>query len=643
MKIPILHIYNKTPIILKIIVLILLCWFAQILFIYQSVNWGWSWDDWRWLFYYDAHQGNNLSNFFAIKNDIGSIHPLQQTYYIGLLKEVFGFNQAAFQMITLLFKSLAALSIGWLVYRFTKDKIFTFLTIFFFIIFPSTAGLLYILTGLNYLIVVFMSFSIYFYIRSVKINKKEILLSSLFFFLALCAGPARAYILLPIPLIMELVRLKKSFHPFVFLTRLAIFYLPLFLLRSNQGAFDPTTEIFTRLIQINSGNLYTLTLPFQELSTLFIDQHILNNILTFGRSLIPFISSNIARFMILNSFFIIASSFLGFIFKGKQKMYSFVLKTIFPTLVLEIIFYILGQFGIHNGRIAFNDPQGQTYWYAPFDSTIYQASLGGYIFLLGGVLSLEWWESKDNSVQKITLLGWFWAVFSIFLLFITNYRYEMIAESIDRYTTISSVGAIVFVAGIATLSFNELKKIKQIKLKLLLIYFLSLVILVVTYWDYKYMDEYFADYGFNEHQGDSMRMISATTQNIIYKRFLSKFGRDNLTKPAILYIDGEGNIFNQSSFSEPIKYRIYYDENANLIRNNCKIVITDIKELKKAYAIKNGEKGFLYETSCVDPKFGVIGQTVFYPLSNFYAYRIENKEFIDIKDDTLLQLDSISK
>lgn len=238
-------------------------------------------------------------------------------------------------------------------------------------------------------------------------------------------------------------------------------------------------------------------------------------------------------------------------------MWSFVLKLMVPTLILEIIFYSFGQFNIDNGKIAFNDFQG--------------------------------------------------------------------------YTFISSIGAVVFIAGIFTLSFKGLGKIKNLHLRLFSIsYFVEFF--MVAYQDYKYLNRYYSD--FNNHYGDSARQVSAFNQNIMYQHFLIKFGRENLKKPAILYLDSKGIIFNQSSFTEPIIYRIFYDENTNLIRNNCKVVTSDIKILEKAYTVYNGEKGFLYDTPCVG-ELGLKPQTVFYPLTSFYAYKIQNKEFIDIKDEIL--------
>lgn len=236
----------------------------------------------------------------------------------------------------------------------------------------------------------------------------------------------------------------------------------------------------------------------------------------------------------------------------------------------------------------------------------------------------------------ITCLGWLWAVFSEILLYLTNSWSNMILESNDKYILICSAGAVIFVAGLITLAFEKIIKLRNTAFKTFTILLLTSAIILVGWKDYKYMNNYY--YRWNEGEGGS-----GYWQDTMYKQFLNKLGRENFKKSIFLYIDTGANIgqFNTGSFVNPMRYRIYYDENGNLIRDNCKVVTRDIKDLEKAYVVQNGEKGFLYDTPCVDAKIGVVGQTVFYPLSNFYAYKMENKDFIDIKEETLSQLDRV--
>ena len=613
------------------ILLILLVWVVHVFFHPHIVQSGMQGDDWWWLFYYDTHKASQLSNFFTIKYDLGSPHPLQQMYYIGTLRNIFGLNQTAFQLTTLLFKSLAAVSAAYLVFKLTKDKLFAFLVIFFFIIFPSTAGLFVIVTGLNYLIFAFICFSIYFYLQSVK-DKKYILLASLFFFLALSAGPARAYLLMPVPFIVELVRLVRKFRPFVFIRRLIIFYfLPYVFLRINetQYQFNPMVGVFTRIRQITDGNLYTFSLPFQMFSTLFVDQSILKGM------------PNLLGFVVINLILFLLSIFLGFVIFSREKMKFFIAKIMFSTIALEIIFYVLALIHSNSGDIPFVDVEGNVYFHLALNPTIFQASIGGYIFILGILLILEWWKNqRENKILIVTVFAWIWSVISILILYLTNPWWSMIVLSNDRYIFSSSLGAVIFTAAIFTLSLKALEKIKNLKFRLLCFSIVGAIILLVAWKDYKALDQDY--YAFVERDGEAI----SYWENIMYRRFIDKFDRENLRKPALVFINDSQDVkFNGPQFIRQIIHRIYYDENDNLIRDNCKVVTTNIKDLEKAYTVYNGEKGFLYEyTICVDRNISSGGRyNIFYPLTNFYAYRIENKEFIDIKDEILGQLDEKKK
>lgn len=633
----------------KIPALILLIWVAHILFLNQPAKWGMNGDDWMMLFYWDSRLSVDLSNLFSVANEFGNIVYSAQIYYIGILRSIFGLNQTAFKLLDLLWKSLAAFSAAYLVFKLTKDKLLAALVVFFFIIFPSTAGVLsHVVLGPGYLTIAFMSFSILFYIHSAK-RERKILFASLFFFLALAVSPNRAYLLVPLPFFVEVVRMIKSFkssgflNPVLgFLNRLIIFYfLPFILLRSNPGAFEPTKELFVRLKQLTSGNLYTLSLPFQTISTLFIDQSILKEVIAWRKSLLPATNSYLGGFIVLNIILLFLSIALGVFITERRKVAGFVFKIMVSTLFLEIFFYLFGKFSSSNNMIPFKDFEGFTYWQAPFDPTIYQASIGGYIFILGLVLFLEWWRNqRDNKILMVTVFAWFWVISSETVLYLTNSWWNMVTESNDKYILICSIGAVIFTAGILTLSLQATARIKNLNLKTLVFSILIGITLLVSYKDYKYLNKYY--YYWNEGEGGSVFW-----QESMYQRFLAKFGKENLSRSIFLYIDNDKYvlpktqimIFHQGSFYNPIGYRVFYDENGHLIRGNCKVLTNDINTVKKAYTIYDGEKGFIYDTACIDPKRSTRGVRVFYPLSNFYAYRMENKDFIDIKDKILAELD----
>lgn len=638
---------NRTSLLFKIVLVVLLVWVIQVLFLNQVVKLGMNGsDDWGWLFHYETRKP--VDGLLLIKDDIGNPYDLQQTYSIGILKKIFGLNLVAFKLTHLLFKSLAALAMGYLVFKLSNSKLFAYLVVFFFIIFPSTAGILaHIVLGFNYLTFVFMSFSILFYVQSAK-QKKKILWASLFFFLALYAGTARAYLLLPLPLIVELIRLKMQFKPYLFIQRLVIFYFLPYLFFFNSpstfGRFQPGRGLTVRINQLTSGNLFTLALPFQMLSSLFIDQEILKNILDIGKVL-PFANSEFQRFFIVNFILLIFSAFLGFVVKGKLKMWSFVVTAILSQIILEVFFYFLYFSSSHITAsdcvkcIPFKSYEGFVSWLAPFNPSIYQAFVGGYFFIIGIILAFEWYKNqRDNKILLITVIAWLWSILTMVLLYLTSDWWSMVYSSIDRYILICSAGIVVFSAGIFTLCFRVLGQIKNSVLRWGFVALLTGAILLTSVSYYNLLDRFY--YGFNERGGSSFEQENA------YRRFLDKIGKENLKGSLLLYIDNgkyispktPSLIFNHGSFFSNIPERIYFDENNNLIRGGCRAVTDDLEVLRAAYSVKNGETGFVVDTECVNQTVFTNTRKVFYPLNSFYAYKMKGKEFVDIKDEVLALL-----
>lgn len=623
---------------LKILALVFFVWIAQILFLNQAARWGMNGgDDWQLLFYYDVARGYHPANFFTIINHLGTPYLWTQLYYLGALKSIFGLNQVIFKEIEILFKALAAFSLAFLVFKLTKNRLFAFLTIYFFIVFPSTAGVLSHV-GLmgSYLSIIFGCIFTFLYIQ----DPKKIYQISLFFFLALLASPPRAYLLLPIPFIVELIRLRKQFKVITFLKRLLIFYLPLILLvgKSNTSWFEPHKEFLMRIKQIMDGNLYTLSLPSQAISTLFIDKTILEEILEIGKKFLPFINPIVSGFLVINFILFLITSCLRVVIKGRKGIY-FVIKVMGIILLFEILFYFFGIMSLQDNNIIFYDLKGNQYWYESIYPSIYQVSLGGYIVALGIILIMAWWKNqRDNKLLMITCAAWLWAVFSETFLYLTNRWWMMIIESNDRYILLCSVGAVIFTAGILTLVINSINKLKILNFKSPLLLLTCLVILAIGYKDYKYLDFFY--YKWNEGEGGS-----SYWQNVIYQRFIDKLGRDNLKKSLFLYIERSGDIrFNEGSFVNPLRVgRMYYNEKGNFLRGTCKFFTDNLSIVKAAYITKDGEKGFAYNTTCVNSAIGQKEEVVFYTLDNFYAYRIHNKEFIDIKSEIMSQLIKIDR
>lgn len=610
----------------SIILLILITWIVQILYLNQVAKAGMNgWDDWQLLYYYDAERGSNPLQWFAIIQGLGTPYLWTQALYMGLLKDIVGLNLTAFKLVELLWKALAALSVAFLVFKFTKDKLFAILTVFFFLIFPSTAGVLQhnVLSG-GYLTIVFMCFFIYFYFQSTK-KPYKILLASLFFFLGLLACPPRAYLFLPVPLFVELYRLKNNFRLFIFIRRLFIFYFSLIFLQSNPGWFDPGREVIVRWRELIWGNFYLFSLPLQMVSSLFVDQRTFIKFFQNWNLLIGFIP--------FNFLLILCTLAIGLIIYGKKKCGTFVIKVLLFTIALEIIFYALGTLSLQNGMIYFKSLEGNNEWAEGLNPSLFQAALGGYLLILSCFLTIEWRRNqRENSLLKITLCGLWWAILSEFLLFLTNGWFSMVMNSFDKYILACALGAVIFTAGIFTLVINGIRKIKNYLVKTSLILLTASLLIPITIEYYNIMNNSYYDY--NENQG-----ASSYWQDNMYKRFLDKVGRDKLNKDVLVYADYGHELFNDGSFKFQIRYRIYYDEQGNFMRGTCKTVVEDIKLLKSYYTSYQGKKGFIIDMGCLDADIGHAGKRVFFPLSSFFAFKVSNHEFYDIKADIINKIE----
>jgi len=600
-------------VILKIIIIVLLVWAAQTLFINQASKTGFNgWDDWGLVTTYDAFNGNDLRSFPTIAN-------------IGIIKNIFGLNQTTLRLFELFIKSLAALSVSYMLFKFAKNKLFSFFAIFFFIVLASTAGPLVSIIFIGaYVTIILMCLFLLSYVQSIK-KPKRIWLSSLFFFGAILVCPSRAYLIVPVPFFVELFFLVRTSNFLNFLKRAFILYLPLIILQTflllngdrPHPAFMPQQDILSRYQQVTSGNLYTLSLPFQAISSLFIDVSFIQGI----------------GFALMNFILLILSICLGLALNAKKFVW-FTVKLMGLTILTEIIFYLFGQLSLHNSQIVyisvikFVDPYSQAFY-----PSIFQASLGAFYSILGLLIGWEWWKyQRDSKMLKIIFFAWLWSVLSEILLYLTSHWYDMINYSFDRYIITSSLGAVIFIAGIFVLFTQAVVRTKKIFTKLFLFSLIGIFSLVIAWKNYYLLDRYY--HNVNENNGSS-----AYWQDSMYQKFLNKFPRDNLAKSIVLYFDSsqEESTFNQSSFIQPARFRLFYNNNGSLIRNNCKAVTSNIDVLKKGFVILNGEKGFLVDSICIS-FFSLFYQTEFYPLSNFYAFKIQDKEFIETTNEALNQI-----
>lgn len=602
--------------VVKIILIILLAWVAQTLFLHEVLNNGIHGDDLNALFWFHAFRGDLPSQFPFLWND-KTIFILQQIYYMGLLQGIFGFmNFPPVQLTHLFFKTLAGLSLSLLIYKLVKDKTFAVLTVFFFLVSLSTTGTFIALAqGTAYLAMASTAIFALFYYQSFK-QPSKILPASLFFFLALIISPPRTFPIIVIPFIVELIRLKNKFRPFVFLGRLFIFYFLPYKLLSKDSGHVTGRSWFVHLQDFTSGNYYSISYPFQVISSLFIDKSFLKYIF-FPRSTLDLYAILIQQLLLLP-----LSILLGLIVKFK-KPFNFLIKITLSTLLLRILFFV---FGTYSHDLPFD---GGIIQQVNFNKISFsQASFGGYFVIFGILLVFEWWKNQRNDKVMMVLSGaWFWILVSLMIVWFSAGGVDMIGSD-RRYVLPISLGSTIFSAGIFTLL------IKKMVLKVSSFFLLGIIIFMITFVNYNFLNNYFWER--NQQDGSD-----SGWQREMFQRFLEKFGQANLYKDALIYLDySKSNDQDREFYKNSVGnfYILVFFDKGYLTRDNCKAVIYDKQVLKKTYKIINGRKGFLVDyppTLCVKPVIGYDGKTTFYPMDNFYAYSLQNREFIDIKESIL--------
>lgn len=85
---------------------------------------------------------------------------------------------------------------------------------------------------------------------------------------------------------------------------------------------------------------------------------------------------------------------------------------------------------------------------------------------------------------------------------------------------------------------------------------------------------------------------------------------------------------------------VHFMRAGGLIKRGCIEAVTDKQVLKTIIDLKDGKKSFLYSGFCSDKQdeWVIIKDSVFYDVDNFYAYRLLNGKFVNIKDEILKEL-----
>ena len=614
--------------------------------------------DWRYLLIYKSLDPNPFSQLINAWTHIG-LHEASQVYHIGILSEFFGFNYQAYQITNILFKIAATLSFFPLILTVFQNRLLAFLGTLLFAINSATAGsFLVIAIGEQFLAVAFLNISLTIYYYVVLKNSKSLLLLSGFFFLLtfLLAPPRMFPLLLLIPLIeIYWLLTTKKFQNIKFsILRIIIYLLPIILisLPAPVSVSSPfTTQPSLLFKDIVSGNWHNLLDPFAGVGWMLVTND-------FWKFLGTLEASTLKNF----------SSYLDFLFSGPllvftvvtlilslilaKKPVRFFLLTFGLNFVAEILMFFVANDNYHifenilkidrlgnfiitsapNG-LALDNP-------VHFIYTKYPAILGIYILIVTFMAFLEWRKNKENRLLQALWAG---AIFAVIFHFpgwmIQGYLINDFS-SVHRYYLVPTIGISLFLAAILTLFYNKLKR------DILLKFFATLIIFIIVFILLKANQSAIE----GEYLGiNNPQRIKITDQQRLHEKFADKLGDSLGNDDVLFYFDlSSRNLgksqqyYKEALVVSDLGYWIKFRKKELL--HSCVGAITDLKTLRASLKLIDGQLNFIFPGQCYGQNkvIRIVNDpNHIYKPENLRAFKIENGEFIDIKEQLLKELGNL--
>lgn len=608
----------------------------------QQLNYGFRDQDWVMLYYF-KNAGNLSLNHLFESIRVEGIY-IYEIYYVGFLEQFIGLNYAHLHFATQVFKMITAIFLYLLILKVFKKRTLAFFTSLIYTVSYTHAGVLFQLaTGGYFVATIFMCLFLltYFYAFTSKEIIKNSILSSVLLVITLILNPERMYPLIIFVLFLESCVIiakrsnKKSMtlslrRILIIISPLIIFYLTyLFFLKSifvtgrSPGQFFIGLNL--RIEAVMQGNWQLLLYPFTSLGSIFLHGEFWKllgelNFQSFSKYTTSLLFGPILKLGII-SFFLFSICF------GKGiKLTTTVILLVF-LFGLMIYFLFIHWQGVDPSVSIHFDPNFLTM------PTIF----GFYIFIFILTLFIEW--IRNNDVRLVPpILGIFFAMLFIFFTWLPS-DIQLTFVGTQRYLSIPAIGTSLFLAGILILVYGKLREIKFTK-QLAWICFLTLIPLIVI--NYQIANNFFSD----ELKSAGLR---ATDQVRMQNKLRSMIRNISFQDGSLFYFDEttdkDNGYFDESTILAGFESWIRMNNDGTLnnfpepgiIRTNARCPERTHKNcidiLKKGLSEVNGVKGIWYKDEAR-------GQTKprFYKLSNLYAYRFINKDFVDIRQEVLTDL-----
>lgn len=574
-------------------------------------------DDWSLYFGYKILGSDPLSKIAEAWHERGA-YTTYQIYYLGLLENLGGFNFFSFQFINLIFKFLGTLMIFPLILViFKNSKLAVFTTILYAISFSSLGPLEFVVKGSDYLAIFFMCLFLVAYYYTIQTGKRIFLASSLvLLILTINFSPIRLYpLLFLIPLIeiylfnkkrtaknlkKVLIRIGVLYAPFIFI----LIYSP----NAVMGFLGTPLSIYRGLIR---GEWHLLLSTFSGIGGTFITNDYWGKIFgsiqaeNFGEFLF-FLSGGPA--VVFGMLTLIVS------FAISRKPWTFFISAFAANLILEIPVFFLS-------RSPFYDK-----------TALYPVLFGIYILVLGFAGFIEW---RKNWSNRLLLGVWSGALFLFVFSFMTWLfaPYGTYFSGTSYYLVVASIGSALFMSSLLLAVLKRILKFKHLFIKTAL--FLPVFTFIALF---IYMSVKEINIRFNYLLANGR---SAQGQQTIQQTFRNKIKTMDIKYPALFYFDtsdlsGEGPFYSEG-FLESLPFFMRFE--GSKLTDGCTEVLylNQYSQLLQFVREEKGQKGFFYRSLCVEKGKGFYKE-LFYKTENFYAFKIKNRDFIDIKDEVLKEL-----
>ncbi|MEK7616902.1 MAG: hypothetical protein AAB414_02520 [Patescibacteria group bacterium] len=609
---------------LTLIILILIVSFIQYL-ILRPFEIGFSPDDWSFVFIYKSLGDNPILKLSEVWQERGP-YTTFFLYYLGGLVDIWGINYQAIGLTNIIIKVVATVSIFPLIALVFKNKLFAALSVFLYAISYSSVGSLeFAVKGGDYVSIFFMNsffISYFFLVKKNILKTKWLPISCILLLLTIISSTIRSYpLLFLIPLIELFIWTKqKNFSSVkIGIARISLLYLPLILALIYKPKL--ITQYFFGALGlyqiIMDGNWHLLLTPIQGLGFMFVPLEV------WGHFIKPIIFEDLPRYigsLILGGPILIWTIIVATLaITTSKKPLIFFVNVGVTNIVLQTVTYFIAFHSKNippNLQITFDPPR------------LYSTVNGVFATSLAIGYFKEWLSSTRN---LIILASWV----SLGVSFIFTILTWILADlnlgfkETSYYLVIASEGFAIFIAAILSLMLSKVYSFgKAFLIKKAITWLLVVLILTAIFFvDKQVVNSFFVSI--------NSKGRSYIAQNLIQDRFRKHLKDIDLTRPALFYMDvsditDDGTFFSET-FLSIFPHRIHIMDN-RLIDGCSEIFYEDKTKLVSFIRTQEGKKGILYRSLCVEDG-KAWNQEMFYKKENIYAFKLKNRDFVDIREE----------